>query len=250
MGHKLLYLFELGRYSKLSWGKYISASVLSSFFLCQWSGLQADVLTAVWKELVDSAAHWRERIQPHNTSRPPGNWLLFSKLRIDATCSRIPEQKVGWNIIQNGDNCWAAHENRRKFLDNKVTKCFVPSYVLRLKQQLIDLKKEGYSAAFMDQLQPQIKKSEYTVHFDCGSEYQISVKLLDQKKNPISFFQPEKLNCLCSALFQMSHVFKDYGPGVRFIRFTCGGKERLVISKIINVENCSSIFGMQDVIKI
>ncbi|KTG04774.1 hypothetical protein cypCar_00020493, partial [Cyprinus carpio] len=33
----------------------------------------------------------------------------------------------------------------------------------------------------------------YTVHFDCGSEYQISVKLLDQKKNPISFFQPEKV---------------------------------------------------------
>uniref|UniRef100_A0A8C1KPX5 Zgc:153722 n=1 Tax=Cyprinus carpio TaxID=7962 RepID=A0A8C1KPX5_CYPCA len=215
MGHKLLYLFELGRYSKLSWGKYISASVLSSFFLCQWSGLQADVLPAVAEEillnlpeLVDSAAHWRERIQPHNTSRPPGNWLL------------IPEQKV--------DNCWAAHENRRKFLDNKVTKCFVPSYVLRLKQQLIDLKKEGYSAAFMDQLQPQTLIS-YTVHFDCGSEYQISVKLLDQKKNPISFFQPEKskLNCLCSALFQMTHVFKDYEPGVRFIHFTCGGKDRL-----------------------
>uniref|UniRef100_A0A8C2IVN0 Zgc:153722 n=1 Tax=Cyprinus carpio TaxID=7962 RepID=A0A8C2IVN0_CYPCA len=203
MGHKLLYLFELGP---------VAEEILLNL-----------------PELVDSAAHWRERIQPHNTSRPPGNWLLFSKLRIDATCSRIPEQKVGWNIIQNGDNCWAAHENRRKFLDNKVTKCFVPSYVLRLKQQLIDLKKEGYSAAFMDQLQPQIKKSEYTVHFDCGSEYQISVKLLDQKKNPISFFQPEKLNCLCSALFQMSHVFKDYGPGVRFIRFTCGGKERLVI---------------------
>uniref|UniRef100_A0A8C1KNJ2 Zgc:153722 n=1 Tax=Cyprinus carpio TaxID=7962 RepID=A0A8C1KNJ2_CYPCA len=211
MGHKLLYLFELGRYSKLSWGKYISASVLSSFFLCQWSGLQADVLPAVWKELVDSAAHWRERIQPHNTSRPPGNWLL------------IPEQK-------NGDNCWAAHENRRKFLDNKVTKCFVPSYVLRLKQQLIDLKKEGYSAAFMDQLQPQTLIS-YTVHFDCGSEYQISVKLLDQKKNPISFFQPEK----------MTHVFKDYEPGVRFIHFTCGGKDRLdmyIIFYIIQDKIC------------
>uniref|UniRef100_A0A673FWV4 FBA domain-containing protein n=1 Tax=Sinocyclocheilus rhinocerous TaxID=307959 RepID=A0A673FWV4_9TELE len=94
------------------------------------------------------------------------------------------DELQGWNIIQNGHNCCTAHENRRKFLDNRVTKCFMTSYVLCLKQQLIDLKKEGYSAAFMDQL--------YTAHSDCGSEYQSSVELLHQKKNLISIFQPEK----------------------------------------------------------
>uniref|UniRef100_A0A671QYW2 F-box domain-containing protein n=1 Tax=Sinocyclocheilus anshuiensis TaxID=1608454 RepID=A0A671QYW2_9TELE len=124
-----------------------------------------------WKELVDSAAHWRERIQT------PKRKEKFKSPRA--------EEFQGWNIIQNGHNCWAAHENRRKFPDNR--------------QQLIDLKKEGYSTAFMDQLQPHQ-----------NIRYQISVELLDQKKNPISIFQPEKkkistLNYLCSALFQMTH---------------------------------------------
>ncbi|XP_073678758.1 F-box only protein 44-like [Garra rufa] len=109
------------------------------------------------------------------------------------------------------------------------TKCFVTSYELCLKQQLIDLKKEGYSDAFMDQMQPHIKISDwYAPRSDCASEYELCVELLDQRENLISIFQPDK------ALFlyendepwcQMTHVFKDYGPGVRFIRFTQGGND-------------------------
>ncbi|RXN11256.1 F-box only 6-like isoform X3 [Labeo rohita] len=79
-------------------------------------------------------------------------------------------------------------------------------------------------------MQPHIKISDwYTARTDCGSEYHICVELLDWRRNPITIFQPEK------AIFsygndepwcQMTHVFKDYGPGVRFIRFTHGGKDR------------------------
>ncbi|XP_051737081.1 F-box only protein 44-like [Ctenopharyngodon idella] len=192
-----------------------------------------------WKKLVDSASHWRERcereeIQPCDASRTPEDWRLFYFLaknpRNLLNNPRADDGLQGWNLIQNGGDRWEAHGNRCTFPDNTVTKCFVTSYMLCLKQQLIDLKKEGYSGAFMDQLQPHIRISDwYTARSDCGSEYQICVELLDQRKNPIRTFQPE------TVLFeqwnnepwcQMTHVFKDYGPGVRFIRFTHGGKDR------------------------
>ncbi|KAL0187986.1 hypothetical protein M9458_015085, partial [Cirrhinus mrigala] len=63
---------------------------------------------------------------------------------------------------------------------------------------------------------------------DCGSEYQICVELLDEKKKPISTFQPEKVFFQKGKMYpwrQMTHVFMNYGPGVRFIRFTHGGKD-------------------------
>ncbi len=100
-----------------------------SFFLCQCSGLQADVPLAVveeillnlpahqvvrvcrlvcheWKELVDSAAHWRvrcrrERIQPCDASRPPYDWRLFYFLtKKRRNLLKNPEQKVS-HIIEN-----------------------------------------------------------------------------------------------------------------------------------------------------
>uniref|UniRef100_A0A8C1KQ96 Zgc:114081 n=1 Tax=Cyprinus carpio TaxID=7962 RepID=A0A8C1KQ96_CYPCA len=189
-----------------------------------------------WKELVDSASHWRERcrrerIQPCDASRTPDDWRLFyfiTKNRRNLLKNPRAEDKLkGWKIVQNGGDCWVAEENRKPFPDETVTKCYVTSYGLCLKQQLIYLKKEGYSDAFMDQLQPHIKISDwYAPRFDCGCQYEICVELLDQRKKPICTFQPEKVffeQWNDEPWCQMTHVFKDYGPGVRFIRFTHGG---------------------------
>uniref|UniRef100_A0A8C1YJX1 FBA domain-containing protein n=1 Tax=Cyprinus carpio TaxID=7962 RepID=A0A8C1YJX1_CYPCA len=66
----------------------------------------------------------------------------------------------------------------------------------------------------------------YAPRFDCGCQYEICVELLDQRKKPICTFQPEKVffeQWNDEPWCQMTHVFKDYGPGVRFIRFTHGG---------------------------
>uniref|UniRef100_A0A8C2E3Z1 FBA domain-containing protein n=1 Tax=Cyprinus carpio TaxID=7962 RepID=A0A8C2E3Z1_CYPCA len=134
----------------------------------------------------------------------------------------------GWKIVQNGGDCWVAEENRKPFPDETVTKCFVTSYGLCLKQQLIDLKKEGYNEAFMDQLQPHIKISDwYAPRFDCGCQYEISVELLDRMKKPICTFQPEKVffqQWNDEPWCEVSRItLTDYGPGVQFIRFTHGG---------------------------
>uniref|UniRef100_A0A8C1IR29 Uncharacterized protein n=1 Tax=Cyprinus carpio TaxID=7962 RepID=A0A8C1IR29_CYPCA len=189
-----------------------------------------------WKELVDSAAHWRERcrregIQPQDPSRAPDGWCQFyflTKKRRNLLKNPRAEDKLqGWKIVQNGGDRWVAEENRNPFPHSPVTKCFVTSYGLCLKQQLIDLKKEGYNEAFMDQLQPHIKISDwYAPRFDCGCQYEISVELLDRRKKPICTFQPEKVffqQWNDEPWCEMTHVFKDYGPGVQFIRFTHGG---------------------------
>uniref|UniRef100_A0A671QYQ1 F-box domain-containing protein n=1 Tax=Sinocyclocheilus anshuiensis TaxID=1608454 RepID=A0A671QYQ1_9TELE len=125
-----------------------------------------------WKELVDSAAHWRERIQT------PKRKEKFKSPRA--------EEFQGWNIIQNGHNCWAAHENRRKFPDNR--------------QQLIDLKKEGYSTAFMDQLQPHQNIRAFTqTLISCCSTFFMSLFFVNDLSTWVTC-------ALCSLYFIYSYL--------------------------------------------
>ncbi|XDV17204.1 hypothetical protein PO909_016581, partial [Leuciscus waleckii] len=106
---------------------------------------------------------------------------------------RAEDGLQGWEIVKNGGDGWLT-ENRGH-PDDTVTKCFLTSFRLCLKQQLIDLKERGYSDAFMDLLQPPIRISDwYSPRYDCGSEYQICVELLDQRKNPIRTFQPGRVS--------------------------------------------------------
>uniref|UniRef100_A0A8C1D0U4 Uncharacterized protein n=1 Tax=Cyprinus carpio carpio TaxID=630221 RepID=A0A8C1D0U4_CYPCA len=201
-----------------------------------------------WKELVDSAAHWRERcrtegLQPYDASRPPEDWRLFyflSKFRRNLLKNpRAEDGLQAWEIVQNGadrwvternrneGDRWATERNRKLFPENTVTRCFVTYHSQCFKEQLIDLKKEGYSDAFMDQLRPRIKISDwYTPLSDYGSQYWLSVELLDQEKNPIRTYHPYKVFFQQGSDYpwcQITYVFRDYGPGVRFIRFTHGG---------------------------
>ncbi|XP_048051071.1 uncharacterized protein LOC125271131 [Megalobrama amblycephala] len=141
---------------------------------------------------------------------------------------RAEDGLQGWGIVENGGDGWVTGTNNKPHPDDTVTNCFITSYGLSLKRQLIDLKKEGYSDAFMD-LQPHIRISDwYAPRADSGSEYQICVELLDQMRNPIRSFKPEKVvfkKGNDEPWRQVTHVFEDYGPGVRFIRFTHGGRD-------------------------
>lgn len=87
-------------------------------------------------------------------------------------------------------------------------------------------------------------------HFDCGGSYDIRVELLDQKKQLIEIFSLETIYCgtgreewkqvwqqnACMKtqgqllsdwlfVFQITHVFHKYGPGVGYIRFTRRGRD-------------------------
>ncbi|ROL53228.1 F-box only protein 6 [Anabarilius grahami] len=202
-----------------------------------------------WKELVDSASHWRERcereeIQPCDASRPPEDWRRFyflaKKQRNLLKNPKADDGLQGWENVQIGGD-WVTEENRTPFPDNSVTKCFSTSHRLCMKEQLIDLEKEGYSAAFMDQQRPHIKISDwYTPFPHNGGHYQIKVKLLDQEKKAICGYYPYKVffhqgdNYLWCP---MTHVFKNYGWGVRFILFTHGGMSGIRLTNS-SVEIC------------
>ncbi|RXN16928.1 F-box only 44-like protein [Labeo rohita] len=186
-----------------------------------------------WKELVDSAAHWRKRckrkeIQPYDASRVPEDWRLF-----------YFQSKYRRNLLKNpkadGDR-WVTGEIGKPFPDNTVTRCFVASCLYQ-KEQLIDLKKEGYSDAFMDQLQPHIKISDWYTPVSNYSQYKMYVELLDQEKKPISYHNPYKviLHRNDYPWCQMTYVFTYYGPGVRFIRFCHAGMGMQITNSSVEI---------------
>ncbi|XP_056304750.1 uncharacterized protein LOC130216879 [Danio aesculapii] len=188
-----------------------------------------------WKELVDSAAHWRERcrregIQPCVASRPPEDWCQFyilNKNRRNLIKNPKAEDGLqGWEIVGNGDACWLIKQNRKPFPGNTVRRCFVSSNGLCSKRQLIDLQKEGYSAAFMDQFQPHIKISDwYTTNTHYNNLYQVNMQLLNEEMQAITSYNPYRMLLEGDNYpwCEIAHVFQNYGPGVRFIRFTHGG---------------------------
>ncbi|GAA6082601.1 F-box only protein 6-like isoform X1 [Tachysurus ichikawai] len=81
----------------------------------------------------------------------------------------------------------------------------------------------------MDEIQPDIVISDwYAPRWDCGSEYQIQVELLNHQKRTVQRFETEPVFCPQwndQKWEEMTYTFKDYGPDVRFIRFKHGGKD-------------------------
>ncbi|KAJ8257819.1 hypothetical protein GJAV_G00190070 [Gymnothorax javanicus] len=197
------------------------------------------VVCREWKELVDSAALWkercrRERFQPCDVTRPPTDWRLFyflCKKRRNLLKNPSAEDEFrGWTIVENGGDKWSIEEADNVPLpDETVKKFFVTSFYPCKKMQLINLVKEGYNPAFMDEIQPDIVISDwYAPRWDCGSLYEICVELLDKEKKVVHKFSPEPVyfeQWNDQKWQEMTHVFRGYGPGVRFIRFCHGGKD-------------------------
>uniref|UniRef100_A0A3Q0RPH5 FBA domain-containing protein n=1 Tax=Amphilophus citrinellus TaxID=61819 RepID=A0A3Q0RPH5_AMPCI len=183
-----------------------------------------------WKEVVDSGSMWRERCRregyPICNVSETQDWKLFyflSKKRRNL----LKNKMNGWIVKQNGGDGWRAEGVMVPHSNEVVKKNFVTSYMCT-KEQQIDLAKEGYSPAFMDRFQPVIKISDYAPRWDCGCEYLIVVQLLNAKKQVVQSFTPEIISFQQwndQQWNQMIHVFRDYGPGVRYIHFLHGGKD-------------------------
>ncbi|KAM5131787.1 F-box only protein 44-like isoform 1-T2 [Mantella aurantiaca] len=85
----------------------------------------------------------------------------------------------------------------------------------------------GYNDNIMDNYQPNIVITDwYAGRRDCGSEYQLLVQLLSQDKKPIQEFCPQPVaigKCNDTRWQHMTHMFSNYGPGVRYVYFQHGG---------------------------
>ncbi|XP_029911011.1 F-box only protein 6-like isoform X2 [Myripristis murdjan] len=191
-----------------------------------------------WKDVVDSESLWRKRCrrEGYHLSDPakvPSNWRLFyflcKKRRNLIKNPRAAEKFNGWQILENGGDQWQIEDPMVPHPNETVQKVFVTSYSMCKKSQLIDLEKEGYNPLFMDEFQPDIKISDwYAPRWDCGSQYEISVQLLNHRKRPIQTFAPDRVyfdQWNDQQWNEITHTFKNYGQGVRFIRFTHGGQD-------------------------
>ncbi|XP_051280721.1 F-box only protein 6 isoform X3 [Dicentrarchus labrax] len=191
-----------------------------------------------WKEVADSESFWKERCRREgyrlrDPFKIPEDWRLFYFLckqrRNLLKNPRAEDEMNNWHILENGGDNWKIEDLMTPHPNETVKKNFVTSYGMCKKMQLIDLGMEGYNQSFMDQFQPDIRISDwYAPRWDCGSEYKIHVALLNQRKRPIKAFSPDTIyfeQWNDQKWNQITHVFKNYGPGVRYIRFTHGGKD-------------------------
>lgn len=196
------------------------------------------LVSHVWKNVADSESLWRERCRReryhiHSVSQTPRDWRMFyfvcMKRRNLLKNPRAEDEMRDWQILENGGDNWVIEPVRVPHPNERVQKNFVTSYGKCIKSQLIDLASEGYNQLFMDHFQPDIKISDwYAPRMDCGCKYEIQVDLLNQRKKPVKTFAPETVyfeQWNDQQWNQMTHTFQNYGPGVRYIRFTHGGKD-------------------------
>ncbi|XP_077303310.1 F-box only protein 6-like [Lithobates pipiens] len=137
-----------------------------------------------------------------------------------------------WTIDENGGNKWKIEDlpggAGQNFPNPSLSKYFVTSYQTCKKSQIIDLKKEGYTAEIMDKAQPPIIVTDwYASRMDCSCQYELLVRLLSEDKKTLQEFrpQPAKLPEGDGQWHYATHIFSNYGPGVRYISFQHGGKD-------------------------
>lgn len=236
-----------------------------------------------WCNVIDSQV-WRLKFQRINYIVPKVQELpwfacywIFTKKTLNRNLIKNgcgEENFKHWNILSNGGDRWkiekppSGSENFPEDADEEVLKnnsCFVTSFTVCVKEQIIDLAAEGATPEFMDIIKPIITVSEwYAGRFDCRCVYQLIVELLDENKLPlhpptksdesrtqfrnngVGAYVPRRqlLNLESSyvtkghfeirkgagsadgwAWHKVTHVFDNFGPGVRYIKFAHSGKD-------------------------
>ncbi|XP_030044486.1 F-box only protein 50 isoform X2 [Microcaecilia unicolor] len=115
-----------------------------------------------------------------------------------------------------------------------VVVCYLPNYSWSIKEQCVDLKAEGLWEELLDSYQPDIfildwyEDSKLDKHV-----FELHIKLLaEDQKTVIKEFShaPEnKMSGDTKNWICVSHIFKNYGPGVRYIHFLHKSKDLFVV---------------------
>ncbi|XP_067826741.1 F-box only protein 44-like [Heptranchias perlo] len=198
----------------------------------------------VWKELVDGMHIWkwkclRERYFKRNWDLFPEDWkkiYFLQPLKRNLLKNPCAEENFQfWTLDVNGGDEWKIENlpgaQGKTFPNGIVKRYFVTSYGLCRKSQTIDLVANGLWGKLLDEIQPKIVVSDwYAARHDCGCIYSLAVELLSEDRTPIRRYKSELVTIpqWSEAKWnQMTHVFEDYGPGVRYVHFSHEGKDTL-----------------------
>ncbi|XP_043917973.1 F-box only protein 27-like [Protopterus annectens] len=151
---------------------------------------------------------------------------VFERNLIKNPCGE--ERYRYWSVKSGGDG-WNIDNNHIQIPEAYSQKCFVTSYRWCSKEQLINLLAEGATEDELDK-QPEIYVCDwYGTRSDCGGVYEIHVTLLDADKSTV------KAEFKCEAppipqwndasYHKVSHNFRNYGKGVRYVNFCHRGKD-------------------------
>ncbi|XP_059941610.1 F-box only protein 17 isoform X3 [Mesoplodon densirostris] len=164
----------------------------------------------------------------------------------------------GWEV-EHGGNGWAVEKNLILVPGAPSQTCFVTSFEWCFKRQLVDLVMEGVWQELLDSSQIEICVADWWgARENCGCIYRLRVRLLDMYENEVVKFsaspnpvlQWTERGCrqrhsldsqlrqdtifwlLSSWLYpqrleqgQVSHVFTNFGKGIRYVSFEQYGRD-------------------------
>ncbi|XP_043918136.1 F-box only protein 2-like [Protopterus annectens] len=191
-----------------------------------------------WKEIVDSQALWKLKCQRAGIVNNIGHFpVRFEWKRVyltkpfDRNLIKNPcgEHQYNYWKVHHGGNGWKIATCEPQ-AETPFSSYFGTSYSWCWKYQIVDLLKEGLWEELLDCYQPDICISDWYsgLHAEFGCVYGIHVCLLaEDKKTIIAKFEENIGEIHCGAFQKVSCVFRNYGNGVRYVRFCHRGKDTL-----------------------
>ncbi|XP_015856026.1 F-box only protein 17 isoform X2 [Peromyscus maniculatus bairdii] len=194
-----------------------------------------------WRDVVDGSSVWLLQLARDRSAEGRALYALAQRCPADDDhqdefpfcalarfCLRAPlgrnlifnscgEQGFrGWEV-EHGGNGWAVEKNLTVVSGAPSQTCFVTSFEWCFKRQLVDLLMEGVWQELLDSAQIEI----------CIADW-LRVRLLDEYENEVVKFSASPnpvLQWTESSCRQVSHVFTDFGKGIRYVSFEQYGRD-------------------------
>lgn len=208
-----------------------------------------------WKEIVEGSDLWRTKLfREHKNALKINNitsrgqlvhpWYMyyalckynaFGKNLLKNTCGK--DKLTQWTILENGGDKWKIEDVPvgcdpvpQELQQEGFQSCFATSFMWCVKRQIIDLYSAGFTKKMME-FSPPLHVSEwYAGRFDCGCVYNLHIELVNEKgevdsKNGEVQIERRVEQWEGHEWQQVSHIFENYPPDIRYVRVTHGGKD-------------------------
>ena len=231
--------------------------VILSFCSIEFLMKRACLVSKKWRDFIDSQTLWKLKCIQQGVAIPPGLPMQYRDYQL--LCLK---NAFGRNLLRNWDaseefSFWRCYYNRKRRalhaatgikveestwkesngcqalseLNIGTTRCWATSCIMVTLSQKVDLIDQGLTPAILDHIQPVIHVSVWiAARFDCASHYVIEVSLLGEKgqmlREGLKFTKTRDVPQYGdSSWVKIGHSFRNYGRGVRIVKFVHGGMD-------------------------